>query len=99
MKTMRLGAALVVIMAVLTVLTGCQTTVSGTGTIRHVELSGGFYGIVGDDGLHYEPINLPREFWEDGLRIAFTARPLDDWASIYMWGRIVEILSIEKTDT
>jgi hypothetical protein len=34
------------------------TTVNGTGTIRYDTLEGGFWVIVGDDHVHYEPINL-----------------------------------------
>lgn len=33
-----------------------------TGVVKHIELEGGFFGIVGDDGQKYDPVNLPAEF-------------------------------------
>jgi hypothetical protein len=57
--------------------------------------SRGFYGIVGDDGEHYDPLNMPQEFKVDGLRVQFPAN-LTNYASFHMWGYIVELFSIEK---
>lgn len=70
--------------------------VEGTGTVQYVELEGGFYGIVGDDGKNYDPRDLDDSFKEDGLRIHFRARTVDDAVSIRMWGTIVSIISIER---
>jgi hypothetical protein len=67
----------------------------GTGTVRYISLEGGFYGIVGDDGKNYDPINMPQEFKIDGLRVQFTAN-LTDYASYHMWGYVVKLISIEK---
>ena len=79
---------------------GCEDDdgglVHGTGTIVWLSFEGGFYGIVADDDEHYDPINLPQDFHEDGLRVWFMAKIRDDLASFHMWGRIVEILEIEK---
>ena len=69
---------------------------SGTGTINHINLEGGFYGLVADDGRKYLPKDLPREFKVDGLRVRFQVRILAGMATIYMWGTPVEVLSIEK---
>lgn len=67
-----------------------------TGTVQFVELEGGFYGIVTDDGQRYDPTNLAEAYQEDGLRVRFRARERDDMASIRMWGSIVEIISIQR---
>ncbi len=75
-----------------------ETRVEGTGTVVFVELEGGFYGIVADDGARYEPLNLPAEFQQDGLRVRFRARVLKDVASVHMWGRPVELLQIEALE-
>jgi putative hemolysin len=75
-----------------------RRTVAANGTITYVDLEGGFYGIVADDGMQYLPANLPEEYRTDGLRVAFSADPADDGAGIQMWGTPVEIRSIERID-
>jgi hypothetical protein len=67
-----------------------------TGTVIYVSLEGGFYGIKGDDGRNYDPVNLPEEFRKDGLRVRFAARELKDQASFHMWGVLVEVITIQK---
>ncbi len=70
--------------------------IEARGTVQYVDLEGGFYGIVGDDGQRFDPTNLSDEFKEDGLRVRFRARTRDDLMSIRMWGTLVEIVSIER---
>lgn len=67
-----------------------------TGTVRYVSIEGGFFGIVADNGKGYDPVNLPREYAKDGLRIAFQAVPIEGGVSIHMWGTIVRIVKITK---
>ena len=62
------------------------------------ELEGGFYGLVDDTGERYDPVNLKDEFRFDGLRIRFEAQVLRNRTSVHMWGRLVEILEIERLD-
>lgn len=69
----------------------------GTGKIWYMDVEGGFYGIVSDDGEHYDPINLASEFQVDSLQVSFTVKILD-MVSIHMWGTAVEILEIEMLD-
>ena len=75
---------------------GTDADISGTGTIQFVALEGGFYGILADDGHHYDPINLDQELQVDGLRIRFTAQERKDLASFHMWGDIIELVEVEK---
>ena len=78
-------------------LSGClDNYVEGTGRIQYNDFEGGFYGIVSDDGEHYDPINLPSEFEEDGLRVGFKLKTLENQSSIHMWGTVVRIINIEK---
>lgn len=70
--------------------------IEGTGTVQYVELEGGFYGIVGDDGTRLDPANLDDAFKEDGLRVHFRAREKEDAVGFHMWGTIVELVSIER---
>jgi hypothetical protein len=72
-----------------------QERISFTGKIVFVPLEGGFYGIVGDDGQQYDPANLPEAFRQDGLRVEAEAIPLRGVIGYRMWGRKIELLSIE----
>jgi hypothetical protein len=65
------------------------------GTVKYLNFEGGFYGIVGDDGKHYDPLDIPQEFRVDGLRVRFTANKTSNM-SIHMWGHVVKLASIEK---
>ena len=67
-----------------------------TGKITRVQIEGGFWGILSDDGTKYDPIYLPDEFKIDGLQVKFKVKIRDDLAVFHMWGTIVEIVKIEK---
>lgn len=67
-----------------------------TGTVRFIDLEGGFYGIIGDDGSKYDPVNLPNEFRQDSLRVKFKANIVENGVSVHMWGTVIEIQKIEK---
>ncbi len=100
-KMLRLTTFLVLVMTVM--LAGCATAekdvISQTGTVKLINLEGGFYGIVGDDGKNYDPANLSEEFRVDGLRVSFEAKVLKDVATTRMWGTPVEIIKIERCKT
>lgn len=68
------------------------------GTVQYVDLEGGFYGILGEDGTKYNPMNLGESYREDGLRVRFRFRSRDDVATTQMWGQNVEILEIELAE-
>ena len=73
-----------------------EDVISETGTIRYVDLEGGFYGIVSDDGTYYDPINLEAEFKIDGLRIYYKGKINEDVFNTHMWGTPIEITEIES---
>jgi hypothetical protein len=75
---------------------GGKDVISGTGRIQYIAQGEGFYGIIGDDGENYEPIDLTQRFQKDDLQIRFEANILKDINSIYMWGTAIEITKIEK---
>lgn len=66
------------------------------GTVRHVELEGGFFGIVDEQGNRFDPVNLPQRFEKDGLRVKFRMTKLPDQISFHMWGALVKITKIEQ---
>lgn len=72
-----------------------ETLIDQTGKVLFIALEGGFYGIQGDDGKNYDPVNLPPAFQKHDLLVRFTARERKDKVSIHQWGAIVEIITIE----
>ncbi len=74
---------------------GAQTRVV-TGTVRHLDLEGGFYGIVTDDGTNLDPVNLPPEFQKDGVRLEARVVPLRDAVSTHIWGTPVRIIQLKR---
>lgn len=73
-----------------------EDAIKVTGTVVFLSFEGGFFGINGDDGKNYDPINIPQEFRKDGMRVRFAAKELPGRASVHMWGTIVELLTIQK---
>jgi inhibitor of cysteine peptidase len=71
-------------------------TLTQKGTVVYMDLEGGFYGISGDDGKNYDPMNLPGEYKQDSLRVEFKYKKRTDLASFHMWGTIIEIVEIKK---
>ena len=66
------------------------------GTIRYIDLSGGFWGIEGDNGQKYAPVSdLPGTFQKEGLRVKAQVSPAQVF-SIMMWGQHVEVNKLEK---
>lgn len=69
-----------------------------TGTVSYIDLEGGFYGILGDDGRHYDPVDLPKPFRQNGLRVNFWPDACRDCASTHMWGSIIRLKKIERLE-
>jgi len=66
------------------------------GTIRRINLSGGFWGIEADNGQKYAPVDdLPDAIKQDGLRVKAELSPAQVF-SIMMWGENVKVTHIEK---
>jgi hypothetical protein len=74
---------------------GGQTEINEKGTVTYLRFEGGFFGIIGDDGKDYDPMDMPQEFKVDGLRVQFTAN-YTDLLSYHMWGYIIKLITIEK---
>ena len=73
-----------------------EDIVSGVGVIVFLNFEGGFFGIIADDGSHYDPINLPDGFKINGLIVEFLAKILHDMGSFHMWGEIVELVYVNS---
>jgi hypothetical protein len=71
--------------------------IQSTGTIRYVDLEGGFYGLVAEDGTKYDPTPLPESLRVDGLQVRFRVKKKDAMTT-RMWGTPVELLGAERID-
>ena len=71
-----------------------DATWSGTGTVRYLDLEGGFYGIAGDDGERYDVADLPEALRHDGLRVRYALQAVPRAMSTHMWGRIARVVEI-----
>jgi hypothetical protein len=72
--------------------------IRGTGTIRYVDLEGGFYGLVAEDGTKYDPTPLPDSLRVDGLSVRFRVRTTGGLTT-RMWGTPVELVDVERIET
>lgn len=70
-------------------------TITILGFIRYVELEGGFFGIMTEDGTKYFPEYLEQDFKQDGLSVRVQAKPQEQILGIQMWGKPIEIIRIE----
>jgi hypothetical protein len=74
-----------------------DATIAQTGNVTWVNLGGGFYGIMGDDGNLYIPSNLDKKFMKNEFQVDFTAEKINDnLGRSRLWGIPVEILDIQK---
>jgi len=64
------------------------------GTVVWLQLEGGFYGLLTDDGRRYEPLNLPESMRRHNLRVRVRGIPRTQMVSSRMWGEIIEIVDI-----
>lgn len=75
------------------VVVATRSIVNTSGTVRYVNIEGGFWGVIGDDKELYDLINMPTELKKDGLRIRFSGKPLKG-GSTRMWGTMIDVKSI-----
>jgi hypothetical protein len=71
-----------------------RTKVNASGTVKYLNMEGGFWGVLGDDKESYDLVNMPNDFKKEGLRIKFSGKPIQA-ASTRMWGTMVNLESIE----
>ncbi len=68
------------------------------GTMTHVPLSGGFWGIEAENGRRFRPVGpVSEEFLIQGLPVEAKVKESKGF-SIFMWGTDVEVLSIQKLE-
>jgi len=68
-----------------------------SGKVVYQDFSGGFWGIVGDDGNNYRPVEMPNQLKKDGAKVNIVIRKMPDEVSIFMWGQPVKIISFSTS--
>jgi hypothetical protein len=68
------------------------------GTVKYVNLEGGFYAIYADDGTKYTPFNLGKEYRIAGLVVEIEGRLMTDMMSIQQHGDMLKIEHITVVD-
>ena len=79
---------------------GDRADLSITGTVTYIDISGGFYGVVGDDGSKYVVVNEELKD-RDKQRITITGYSKPDIVTIFMWGKPIwasQIIDAEEEE-
>lgn len=63
------------------------------GTVKHLDLEGGFWGIVAENGKEYRPVNMPEQLKHDGEAVEVTLKGVEEEMSLHMWGEPVKVVS------
>jgi len=64
------------------------------GEVVFVEIEGGFYGIVDQNGQKYLPSNLPDILKQNGLKVRGTAQLKSGKLGFKQWGKMIDIIEI-----
>lgn len=64
------------------------------GTIKFIELEGGFYGIVTDNNLNLLPSNLTEKYRQSGAIVEFSGKEIKDIKTTQQWGTPFQINDI-----
>ncbi len=64
------------------------------GTIKLIELEGGFYGIITDKGQKILPMNLNPEYMQDGAEIEFSGH-YKNVMTIQQWGKPFTVTEVK----
>ena len=66
-----------------------------TGTITYIDLEGGFYGFVADNGDRYFPVNLDQQYKVNNTKVRIEGKIRENVMTTIMWGTPLEILKIQ----
>jgi hypothetical protein len=69
-------------------------SLSFQGEVVFIEIEGGFYGIIDQNGQKYLPSNLPDSLKKDGLKVRGTAQLKSGKLSFKQWGKMIDIIEI-----
>lgn len=61
------------------------------GTVKYQDLSGGFWGIIDQQGEHWKPVKMPKKLQKEGLKVEIEATKATNVFSVFMWGSNIHI--------
>jgi len=64
-------------------------------SVKYIRLEGGFYGLITLDGRKYLPLNLAKQYRQDGAVIHIKGEIDRNVSSIYQWGEPFEIKELK----
>lgn len=70
------------------------SVVAGNGTVKWMDVEGGFFAIQGDNNITYDPVSLPESVKKDGTPVAYKVKLIPDRVSTHMVGPVVEVVEI-----
>lgn len=66
-----------------------------TATVTYIPQSGGFWGLIGENGEEWRPVSMPEQLKYNGKKVDVVLDDADDDFSIYMWGTPVVVVSFQ----
>ena len=66
-------------------------------TVEFAQVGSGCWTLAASDGARYEPLDLPKEFRQNGVEVRVRLDEVDNVASTCMVGRVVEIIEIRRS--
>lgn len=64
-------------------------------TVKHINLEGGFYGLISKKGSKLLPVNLPAQYKNDGTILKVKGHLVTDMMTTQQWGEPFKILEVE----
>ena len=61
------------------------------GKVEYVDLSGGFWGLIDQNGQQWRPVHMPAALQHQGLEVQLSCKQSKETISIFMWGTTIEI--------
>jgi len=64
-----------------------------TGKVSYQKIGPGFWGIIGNNGKEWRPVNMPEQLKYEGKRVSVVVKEMEEDVSVFMWGTPVRIVS------
>lgn len=68
-----------------------MSQINFTGKVVYKNIEMGFWGLEANNGAKWLPVNLPPRLQKEGLRVQIIGRSVDNFFSMIMWGKPIEI--------
>ena len=69
-----------------------EKTFTISGKVVYQDIGMGFWGIIGNDGKEWLPVNLPTHHQVKDKPVTVKAKLVEDGMSMFMWGTMVELV-------